>query len=243
MSRLEPAVQYKRLVKRTAIGALRSVFSSEYPDPQFKDLHVSTTNPLKREEFPCIIMRFNEEQIRNSGIAHKEVLANEDGLHQEFGHFFFEGSIQFTVMAMTPLDLDILSDSLVELLAFGKLDQLMNKFFTRIYEEIPEGYQFSLASDSIRAGGERAQQTAWNSEDLLIYEASYTVRCHGGFYSLTEKGSIHDYVNKVIAYGSEKYEEEEEQLFALVGKNNPQTFYIIGEGIVSALEDYEPFPS
>lgn len=146
---------------------------------------------------------------------------------------------------MTPLDLDILSDSLVELLAFGKLDALMNRFFTKIYddtESMDGGYQFSIASDQINASGERTNQTSWGSEDLLLYESGYNVKCHGSFYSLEDKGSIHDYVDKIIAYGSETYQQEEEELFTLVGKYSPQYFYIKGEGIISSEEDYITFP-
>lgn len=246
MFRPEPAVQYKRLVKRTTVGALRSVFSLDYPDPQFKDLNITTTNPIKREDFPCIVAKFAESIIRNSGVSHQEVLENADGLHQKFGHFYFEGSLQFNIFAMTPLDLDTLSDSLVEMLAFGKLDALMNRFFTNIYENVENqtdgGYQFSIASDQINATGERVSQTSWGSEDLLVYESGYNVKCHGAFYSLESAGSIHDYIDNIIAYGSERYEQEEENLFTLIGKYNPQYFYIKGEGMISSEEDYITFP-
>jgi len=241
MLRPEPAVQYKRLVKRTMIGALRSVFSFEYPDKQFAELYVSTTNPIKREQFPCIIVKFNEKSIQNSGVSHEEVLSNDNGLHQSVRHFYFEGAISFTISALSPLDLDILCDSLIELLAFGRLNSLMSKFFSRIYDEIEDGYQFTIASDKISGGQESTAMTQWNSEDLLVYQSSYLVNCHGAFYSLLDKGQIHDYVDKIIAYGSETYDKEEQKLFEIVGKVSPQYYYIKGEGIVSSVEDYAPF--
>lgn len=242
MLRPEPAVQYKRLVKRTAVGALRTIFSPEYPDPQLKDLFISTTNPIKREDFPAIIIRFNENIVRNAGVGHEEVVENADQLDQVVRHFYFEGSIQFLLYALSPLDLDILSDSLIELLAFGRLDQLMNKFFSKIYDDIDDGYQFAIASDSINGGSEMQSSLDWLPEDILLYQSSYTVRCFGGFYSLLDKGSLSGYVDEVIAYGTESYEQQEEELFDSVGRYNPQYGYIRGRGEIFALEDFSDFP-
>ena len=242
MLRPEPAVQYKRLVKRTAVSALRTVFSAEYPDPQLVDLFVSTTNPIKREHFPAIVIRFNEGVVRNAGISHQETITNKDDLVQTVRHFYFEGSIQFLLYALSPLDLDILSDSLIELLAFGGLDRLMNKFFSKIYDDIEDGYQFSIASDSINGGAETQSNLDWLPEDVLLYQSSYTVKCFGGFYSLLDKGSLNDYVDEVIAYGTPSYNQQEEELFDTIGRNNPQYGYIRGRGVISALEDFSDFP-
>ena len=145
--RPEPAVQYKRLIKRTLVSALRSVFSNEYPDPQLRGLYVSTAFPLKREQFPAVIVSYNETHVKNAGVGHFEEIVNEDYETNVLRHFMFEGSIEMTCYALSPLDLDILSDSVMELLAFGRIDLLLNKFFEVVYEDIGDSAQISVHSD------------------------------------------------------------------------------------------------
>jgi hypothetical protein len=240
--RPEPAVQYKRIVKRVLISALRTVFSEQYPDPQLANLFVSTTNPLKRENFPAVIVRFNENFVKNAGVSHQEMILNDNNFNQSSRHFYFEGGIQFVLYALSPLDLDVLSDSLIELLAFGRLNSLTDKFFSKVYNDIEDGYQFSIASDQITASGESVTQPVWFPEDMLLYQSSYTVKCHGAFYSLLDKGTVSGYVDEILAYGNESYQKEEELLFHTVGNYNPQTGYIRGRALISSIEDYFDFP-
>ena len=234
MPRLEPAVQYKRLIKRTLVSALRSVFSDDYPDPQLKNLYVSTTFPIKREEFPAVIVEYKESSVQNAGVAHIEEIYDANFNTVPLKHFRFEGSINFTCYALSPLDVDILSDSVMELLAFGRLDNLMNRFFERVFEEVDDSAQISIHSDYLSPLGESTQATQWNSEDMLIYQSGYSVSCSGGFYSTLKEEDIKNYVEDIVVYGSLAYSEEEEKLLELFGNNSLNPYYVRGRGIVSS---------
>ena len=232
--RPEPAVQYKRLLKRTLVGALRSVFSEEYPDPQLRNLYISTAFPLKREQFPAIIVSYNESHVRNSGVSHFEEIIDEDYKTRVLRHFMFEGNIEMTCYALSPLDLDILSDSVMELLAFGRIDSLLNKFFEAVYEDIGDSAQISLHSDYMTGLGESTMNTLWDAEDLLVYRTGYSIACSGGFYSTAKEGNLASYVDQIIVYGSQPFEEEQEKLLELFGSNTADPFYVKGRGIASS---------
>lgn len=234
MPRLEPAVQYKRLIKRTLVSAMRTVFSAEYPDPQLRELYVSTTFPLKREEFPAIILEYRENSVENAGVGHIEEIYDSNYNVVPLKHFRFDGSIAFKCYALSPLDIDILTDSVMELLAFGRLDSLMNRFFERVFEEVEDSAQISIHSDYLSPLGEGTQTTQWNSEDMLIYESGYSVACSGGFYSTLKEEDITNYVEDIIVYGSDTFTEEEEKLLEIFGSNNSNPYYVRGRGIVSS---------
>lgn len=232
--RPEPAVQYKRLIKRTLVSALRTVFSDEYPDPQLRNLYVSLDHPLKREQFPAIIVNYEESSVSNAGVGHVEEIFNEDYLVVPLKHFRFRGKLRFRCYALSPLDRDVLSDSLVELLAFGRLDTLLNKFFEGIYEDVSDTAQISIHSDHLDGIGESVSKTLWNAEDVLIYETGYYVECSGGFYSTMKEDDITDYINQIVVYGNQPFEEEQEKLLDLFGSNSANPFYVSGRGIPSS---------
>jgi len=231
--RLEPAVQYKRLIKRTLVAALRTVFSEEYPDPQLRNLYISTDHPLKREQFPSIIINYQESYVENAGVGHVEEILDDDFLMITLKHFRFQGKINAKCFALSPLDRDVLSDSLLELLAFGRLDLLLNKFFDVVYSGVPDSAQISLHSDYLSANGESTTNTLWNAEDVLIYETGYTVDCSGGFYSTMKTDDVTGYIDNIIVYGNEPFDKEQEKLLELFGSNSVNPFYVSGRGIVS----------
>jgi hypothetical protein len=235
MARLEPAVPYKRLLKRTMISSLRTVFSEEYPDPQLRSMNITTDHPLKREQFPCIVVEYDESSVKNAGISHIEYLQNSTTFADvPARHFMFEGSFTFKCFALTPLDRDVLSDSLVDLLAFGKLDSLLNRFFEIVYSEVPDSAQITLYSDYMDGLGESTSSTEWGSEDGLIYSTGYRIGCSGGFYNSIKQG-IAEYIEEIIVYGNDQFHKEQEVLTDITGRNSPNPFYIRGKGVVSSV--------
>lgn len=51
--------------------ALRSVFAS-HPDSLLRDTKVDIENPMDQADYPAIIIRYYEREIKNAGIAHEE---------------------------------------------------------------------------------------------------------------------------------------------------------------------------
>lgn len=232
--RPEPSVQYRRLIKRTLVSALRTVFSNEYPDPQLQNLYISVEHPLSREQFPSIIISYDESSVKNAGVGHIEELEDKNFLTIKAKHFMFEGSLKFNCYALSPLDLDILSDSVVELLAFGRFDNLMNKFFDAVFSGVQDTAQISIHSDYLTPLGESSMSTFWGSEDGLVYQGGYSVSCSGGFYNVVKEGDVVNYMEDIVIYGSQPYEEEEEKLLEIIGNFTLNPFYVRGRGIVSS---------
>lgn len=232
--RLEPSVKYKRLIKRTLVSAFKTVFSIEYPDPQLRGLYISTEYPLKREQFPALIVNYDESSVQNAGVGHIENIQNDNFLTVPAKHFRFEGSLSLTCYALSPLDLDILTDSVVELLAFGRLDSLMNRFFDAVYSEVADSAQITVHSDYLSATGESVSNTQWNAEDLLVYQSGYSIACSGGFYSTIREDDIVSYIEDIIVYGGQPFETEQEKLLELVGSNTEDPFYVRGRGNISS---------
>ena len=214
------------------------MFSENYPDPQLRDLYVSTTYPLKRENFPGLIVTYNESSVKNAGVSHAEEIMTEDMFPIPAKHFMFEGSISIRCVALSPLDLDILSDSVVELLAFGRMDALLNRFFEVVYSELTDSAQITFHSDFLSAEGESVMQTEWGSEDGLVYQSGYTVSCSGGFYNSTKDSDISNYVEDIIVYGNNAFSNEEEKLLEVFGRNSANPFYIRGKGSLSSSDSH-----
>lgn len=232
--RREPTIQYKRLIKRTLVAALKTVFTEEYPDQQLRGINISTAFPLKRENFPAIIVNYNESAVMNAGVGHIEYIQDENFLTVPAKHFRFEGSIEFVTTALTPLDLDTISDSIVELLAFGRLDSLLNKFFEKIYDDTSDSAQISFHSDYLNPLGETQMSTLWGSEDGIIYQGGYSIAVSGGFYSALRERDVAGYIEDILVYGSEAFRQEEELLLDLVGRNVDDPYYIRGRGEISS---------
>lgn len=230
--RIEPSVQYKRMIKRTLVAAFRTVFSNEYPDSQFQNLYVSTTYPIKREAFPAILVSYDEVSVQNMGVAHSEMLRSSSGDTYPGKHFMFEGSIEITCLALSPLDLDTLTDSVVEILGFGKLEALMDRFFDTIYKNLNDSAQIALQTDYMRSLGQTTIQNSWDAEDVLIYQSGYNVVCNGAFYSQPKEQSIAEYIDEILVYGKQSLQDQEEELLHILGNNNPNPFYVKGRGIV-----------
>ena len=230
--RIEPSIQYKRMIKRTLVAAFRTVFSKNYPDTQFKDLYVSTTYPIKRESFPAILVNYNEASVQNMGVAHSEQLQSESGAFYPSRHFMFEGSIDVICVALSPLDLDTLTDSVVEIISFGRLDSLLEKFFESIYKNLNDSAQIALQTDYMKSIAQSTMQNSWDAEDILIYQSGYNIVCNGAFYSNPKENSILEYIDDIIVYGKESLQEQEEELLHMLGNNNPDPFYVKGRGIV-----------
>lgn len=114
----------------------------------------------------------------------------------KFRHYLYDGDIEFAVFALSSLDRDLISDTLVQTLAMPDMASYTNKFFNRIYfppdltpsesgDYEPSHYNYvNLNTDQISGFGETHTPQPWLSEDQLVYQTSYRVGIYGEFYSL-----------------------------------------------------------
>lgn len=114
----------------------------------------------------------------------------------KFRHYLYDGDIEFAVFALSSLDRDLISDTLVQTLAMPDMAAYTNNFFNRIYfptdltpsnsgDYEPGHYNYvNLNTDRVTGFGETQTPQPWLSEDQLVYQTSYRIGIYGEFYSL-----------------------------------------------------------
>lgn len=124
----------------------------------------------------------------------------------KYRHYLYNGDIEFAVFALSSLDRDLISDTVVQTLAMPDMATYTNNFFNRIYyppqltpsesgDYEPGSYNYvNLNTDRISGFGETQTPQPWLSEDQLVYQTSYRVGIYGEFYSLPP-------INTAPAYG------------------------------------------
>jgi len=114
----------------------------------------------------------------------------------KYRHYLYDGDIEFAVFALSSLDRDLISDTIVQTLAMPDMAAYTNNFFNRIYFPDPqtpansgdyepgEWNYVNLNTDQISGFGETQTPQPWLSEDQLVYQTSYRVGIFGEFYNL-----------------------------------------------------------
>ena len=188
--RKQKGTQYKTLVKRTIVRALKAAFTERFEEAQFKNLRITPDFPMSKQDYPAIMIRYSGSSITNAGVGHEELFHDEANNLRVWYHRHFAGEIEFVCMAQSPLDRDVLVDAMTEILAFGWLDDIRSEFFDEIYGTVEDGSSFitmlnqlTLNTDVITPGGDSAGPAPWEPEDTLIYQDSLSVEASGGFYN------------------------------------------------------------
>jgi hypothetical protein len=200
----EKTIKYKTYVKTALVEALRPVFSNHI-DQKLQPTKVSIDFPKERQAFPSVIVRFYEKEIKNAGVGHEEHFLDANNKSWKFKHYFYTGDIELVVYALSSLDRDLISDTLVQTLAMGELADYTNRFFARIYpsnsEAVPDsaGHFININADKISGFGETQTAVPWDSEDDLVYSISYRVEVFGEFYSLPQD-MPYEFVSQVFTY-------------------------------------------
>jgi hypothetical protein len=200
----EKTIKYKTYVKTAMVEALKPVFQ-DHVDKNLQNTNVTIEYSKERQSFPSVIVKFYESEIYNAGVGHEEHIESDSGQIWKFKHYMYKGSIEFMIYALSALDRDLISDTLVQTIAMGNLSAYTNNFFHRIYPpdsaEVPDsaGHFININSDVITGFGESSTNVPWNAEDELLYTISYRVDVWGEFYSLPPD-MPYPYVSEVFAY-------------------------------------------
>lgn len=206
----EVTVRYKTYYKTAIQEALAAVFAA-HKDQILSRTKVTLDYPREDAELPCVIVRMHERDIQNFGVGHEEHirLDGPDGKPESEGifrfmHSLFHADIEYAVLALSSVDRDYVSDTVVQTLMMGKLEAYTNRFFERIYPdertaEYPDAIWHTLAinSDKIEGGGETTAPTPWMSEDDLLYGTTYRTGSLGEFYSVPPD-IPHEFVKEVL---------------------------------------------
>lgn len=181
---------HRRLVLRTMVAALQSVFGQSYDrDPQFVGLKITSEFPLVEVDYPCVTIEYEPQRVANAGVGHEEWFVDNDIVLRKWHHRRFEGEVTFNIFGLSSFDRDILSDAVMEVMSFGRLDPNLLPFFTTLYGDpnapvSPQFSQLMLNIDEISFGGDSATIAPWAPEDKMIYSSSLSTEIHGGFYNV-----------------------------------------------------------
>lgn len=219
MTDIEPQLQqqtikYKTYVKEALVQALRAVFRS-HVDPILLGTKVGIDFPFEQADYPAVVVRFYERSITNAGVGHMEHIedTNNAGRYIKYKHYLYQGDIEFAIYALSSLDRDLISDSIVQTLTMGEMETYTNQFFNRIYDpdSVPaenEGgaydpaidHMINLNTDQISGFGETQVIAPWSPEDVLVYQNSYRINIHGEFYSRTPIDQTYGLIEAVEQY-------------------------------------------
>lgn len=201
----ERTVPYLTYIKRSLVQSFRLVFD-QHVDPILKNSNVTLDNPFTKADYPCLVIRFFERQIRNFGLGHVEYLTRDGGVSfQRFKHYYYDGDVEYMIYGLSSYDRDLIADTLVQTIAMGDLSGYTSNFINRLYYPDPTQYPDSLMNyinintDIITGGGETQVPIPWLAEDNFVYQRSYRTQAYGEFYSIPPVNNIAK-VSKVIFY-------------------------------------------
>ena len=193
-SLLRSPINYKMEVKRSVVGAFQSVFHNTgtyYPGYESSELltksHITIEYPQRPEQYPTLIIGFQEQELKNAGIGHLDNFSSNTIAQK----WFFQGLITVEIFALTSMDRDFISDSVVNMLSYGRI---MGKPFRALIEgNSVVDLQVSLGS-LIPVPEQTMSGVSWGLTDARIYTVGYNFGCIGGFNS---ESIYNDYVSHV----------------------------------------------
>lgn len=185
-------IRYKTYVKEALVEALRAAFIG-HPDELLAGTQIGIDFPLTENDYPMIVVRFYERQIKNAGVAHQEWFQTTEnsGRFVRFKHYLYNGDIEFAIYALSSYDRDLIADTVVQILTMGDIETYTNAFLNRIYAPDPVTEPTSLEhfinlnTDQIMGFGETQTPAAWQAEDVMVYQTAYRIGIFGEFYSRT----------------------------------------------------------
>lgn len=196
----QQSIHYKTFVKVAIVGALRDAFAG-HPDTNLRETKITAEFPTTKLRHPAIIVRFFERTIQNVGIGHEEWI---DGVRYQ--HYWWNGDIELEIRALDPLSADYISNTIVQIITVGQLEQWTNLFFQRIYDEtdvvVPDvaANVLNLNSDQISGFGESREPAPWLAEDAFVFKNSYRVAAMGEYYSIPMTPLADQFIRKVLVY-------------------------------------------
>lgn len=181
------------LVELMAVAkdSMLAVFDEQYPEEDFRNLHVDLEYPMKSDQYPGLWVDYVPlSNPKNTGIANL-ITENEP----EVGWFRhrlwdFGGKITYTVATLSSLERARLHDEVLKTIAFGIEDDRRKPFFDQLLDN--QYLAIVPIIDSVEVTGwSSSRGTPWNTEDM-IYEVTLGIQIYGEFASAGESQTLVD---------------------------------------------------
>ena len=175
------AARHRTAVIDQVTNALRKTFDSDYPDDMFKVVYTGPNFQMEQQSYPAIYVAYQESSIKNIGLGHRVAAVDTQGFDRLLRQSIAEGSIQLTVMALTPLERDVMLDNLMDAIMFGKDSPTKNAFWNEIFDE--DFIWLNLNTENLMPGSVSPVQAPWGQEDAMLHTGSYMLTSTCEFYS------------------------------------------------------------
>ena len=177
-------------VKRSVVTGLREAFTLATPASPGGKFHIDIEYPMQKQNLPGIWVQFSIDQMQRGGLNMGVWTKDNDGNWGEIRTWVFNGKITLTCAALSSLDRDRMSDTIIAQLSFARAPDLVirdvgkdaQQFRALITALNDNPYvSMTLNTDQLLSGGQTVTNNVpWASNELL-YEDNYTMTCHGQF--------------------------------------------------------------
>lgn len=181
--------------KKLIIEALRETFTSLYPNTSMASMNINMEYPYKTEHYPGIWVRFSPHKIQSSGL---QPARQGDG--EIFSVWYFEGTFNLVIIALTSKERDLISDGVIEAYAFAALMPSASPFYTKITNS--DLINMSLQQDILTAGGQTETiGTPWD-DDKIAYEDRYSFEVVGQVRSRVQNDVVFTTLSEVQTFAT-----------------------------------------
>lgn len=172
---------YKIGVKREIVSALKNAFTDRVK-------YIGLEYPRQQVQYPAIYITYVEGPVQNVGVGHVEQAEDETGNPIVAKHSSFTGTVNFNVLALSPVDRDEITSDLIALLQHGEVIPEYKSFKEDLMDA--DYVSLHLMTDDITPGGEAVGTIQFGDSDERQYGNSYSVNLFGEFYSDISTGDL-----------------------------------------------------
>lgn len=184
---------YLTMVKTLMVEAMRSVFQSDFPEPDFRNLGVDIEYPVDRANYPSIWVDYTDtepvKQVQVGQVVPMDYETPSGTPYTEYTRWSFGGTVSFTVVALSSLERDRLYDQMVR--SVGMLSA-QNPTTARFRSQLESNDFIGVNAryDSLQSTGNAAMPgTPWGTDEV-IYERTINLDIEGEFWINPSNGEL-----------------------------------------------------
>ena len=180
-------------VKRAVVTGIRDGFrnsSMAVPSDDGEKFYIDIEYPTDVTKYPGIWVQFAIEDLKRAGLGMETWVKDDEGNWQSIEVWNFEGRISLTIAALSAKDRDRLADAVIAQIAFSRPPDLVihdkrkdSKQFKGLITALDNNpyVSMTLNTDQIQPGGQSVTNGVPWASNILLYEDSYSIQCHGQF--------------------------------------------------------------
>lgn len=178
-------------VKRTVVSGLRDSLTGTTLSESNSRVHIDLEYPYEKQHYPGVWVQFSFSSLNDMGVGHR-IDETEKTYTREWE---FSGRVTLTILALSSLDRDRISDWIVSTYAFSSLpgeqevlEESLNTPLLKALNESPY-VRLSLKSGSLTPAGQSTSVGVPWDPDQLVYGDAFSFDIYGSFEAYIERGT------------------------------------------------------